>query len=63
MTMIGERRPYSTDVKREEEKVQNDRNNNSEVVMEKMHDETGSWVMQYRHHHTSPVTDAERDIL
>ena len=38
--MIGKRRPHSTDVKRQEENVQNDPKNSSEIVMEKMNHET-----------------------
>lgn len=37
--MIGKCRPHSTDVKRQEENLDNDPKNNSEIVMEKMHHE------------------------
>ena len=38
--MIGKRRSHSADVKREEENLEKDPNNKSEIVMEKMHSES-----------------------
>ena len=38
--MIGERRSHSTDVKRQEENIENDPKKKSEIAMEKMHPET-----------------------
>jgi len=39
-TMVGEDRPHGVDVKRQEENVQNDPNNNPEIMMEKLYDKT-----------------------